>query len=80
MSIVTETKKQSKISNRLAVLLDELDHECAHVRSLIAKFRIANLETEQLEDILAELHAAIIHLNTHTDGLDTLISKEMDEL
>ncbi len=80
MSSLPALEEKSVISKKLSTLLEELDEECAHVQDLIAQLKVSNLSTEQVEDILAELNAAIIHLNTHTEGLDVTISNEMDEL
>lgn len=77
MSTVIEEKR---ISRKLSILLDELGEECSHVVDLLAQLRRSNLAAEQIEDILAELSAAVVHLNAHTHGLERLISDEMDAL
>jgi DNA repair exonuclease SbcCD ATPase subunit len=80
MSALETLEEKAVISRKLAILLKELDEECAHVQDLIAQLKLSNLTSEQVENILAELHAAIVHLNTHTSGLDELVSQEMDGL
>ena len=77
MSTVIEEKY---ISRKLMTLLDELGEECSHIKDLIAQLKVPHLASGQIEDILSELNAAVVHLNTHTNGLDKLISDEMDAL
>ena len=73
MSSLQTFEEKSVISKKLSTLLEELDEECTHVKGLIARLKIDNLSTEQVEDVLAELNAAVVHLNTHTEGLDVTI-------
>ena len=77
MSTVIEEKH---INRKLLILLEELGKECSHVMDLIAQFKVPHLTAEQIEDILSELNAAVVHLNAHTNGLDKVISDEMDAL
>jgi hypothetical protein len=78
MTLPHTLEKKSVISKKTAVLLEELDEECAHVQDLIAQLKLKNLTTEQGEDILAELSAAIVHLHAHTSSLDVMVGQEMD--
>jgi len=36
---------------------------------------LAGLQEEQVEDLLGELSASILHLHEHTRGLDELLDK-----
>ncbi|NIR50290.1 hypothetical protein GWO43_17405 [candidate division KSB1 bacterium] len=73
-------QETSVISRKLAVLLEELNEECTYVQSLIAHLKLSNLTAGQVEEILAELNAAVVHLSTHTTNLDDVIAEEIDKL
>jgi hypothetical protein len=77
MSTVIEEKH---LSRKLMILLDELEEECSHIKDLVAQLKVPHLSTEQIEDILSELNTAVVHVNAHTNGLDKVISDEMDAL
>ena len=47
---------------------------------LLTQLKITYPGTEQIEDILAELTASVVHLHAHTDGLDDLISDQLEKL
>ena len=64
----------------LEVLLTELGEECEHLLGLFAQLRREDLRREQREDLLAELTAAVLHVHVHTEGLDDVISDEMEKL
>lgn len=79
MSVVAKEKK-IVLSDTLTSLLEELAEECQNVLRLVAHLEMKNLSQEQIEDILAELTGAIVHLRAHTEGLDDLISDELEKL
>ena len=60
-------------------LIIELDEECQNVITLTSQLQLANLSAKQKVEILAELLAATIHLQTHCDeDLQDLISQELE--
>ena len=77
---VSKIKEEAIVSRRLGVLLDELNQELQNTAKLLAQLKVKGLTEEQVELILGELSAAILHLHEHTDGLDELIMDEINEL
>jgi hypothetical protein len=71
---------RGSLSPTLEVLLNELGEECDHLLGLFAQLRREDLSREQREDLLAELTAAVLHVHVHTEGLDDVISDEMENL
>ena len=60
-------------------LIIELDEECQNVITLTSQLQLANLSAKQKVEILAELLAATIYLQTHCDeDLQDLISQELE--
>jgi hypothetical protein len=60
-------------------LIVELDEECQNIITLTNQLQLANLSAKQKVEILAELLAATIHLQTHCDeDLQDLISQELE--
>ena len=68
------------LDETLSALLEELGEECQNALELLAQLRITHPSTEQLEDILAELTASVVHLHAHTAGLDDLISDQLEKV
>jgi len=64
------------LSSGTATLLEELREECQAVLKLLAPLELPSLQEGQVEDLLGELSAAILHLHEHTRGLDELLDKE----
>ncbi len=62
----------------LTTLLEELGEECQNLLELLAQLKMIHLSSGQMEDILAELTASVVHLHAHTDGLDDLISEQLE--
>ncbi|HEY9907558.1 MAG TPA: hypothetical protein V6D18_08110 [Thermosynechococcaceae cyanobacterium] len=54
-------------NSTLNTLIQELGVECSYVLSLISQLQLPTLQPDQKADILAELLAATIHLNSHCD-------------
>lgn len=69
-------------SSTLKTLLTELGEECQTVLQLLDKIRMGNQLTDtEKGDSLAELLAAMIHLQTHCgEDLQTLIAEELEQL
>lgn len=65
----------------LTTLLAELGDECSRVLELMHQLQVSNLQNDQKADILAEILASAIHLNTHCDeDLQAAIADELDKL
>lgn len=56
-----------------AVLLRELREECENVAALIRRLEKGRLSEAERDEILGELSAAVLHLHTHTAGLDEFL-------
>ncbi|VXD25023.1 conserved hypothetical protein [Planktothrix serta PCC 8927] len=69
-------------SSTLQTLITELGEECQTVIQLLDKIQTRNsLSDSEKLDSLAELLAAIIHLQTHCgEDLQTLIAEELEQL
>ena len=73
----TESKPAVRyLDPRMATLLEELAEECQTVLKLLAQLEVPGLQEEQIDSLLGELSAAILHLHEHTRGLDELLDKE----
>ncbi len=65
----------------LRVLVRELGDECGRVIELIHQLQLPGLKDSQKADILAELIASAIHLNSHCDEtFQGLLSDELEHL
>lgn len=74
-------KKNSTSNPTLNTLITELGEECQTVIALLNQFQLNNLSDKQKIDILAELLASTIHLNTHCgENFQDLISQELEIL
>ena len=76
MSTVKRRLKASSLSPGTDTLLAELGEECQHVLKLLAQLEIPGLKETQIETLLGELSAAILHLHEHTCGLDTILDED----
>jgi len=76
----TAQKEKVGLSKTLSVLLDELEDECLKVIKLTAVLKIENLTDEQMEDMLGELSASVTHLKVHSEQLEQVIEKELEEI
>lgn len=66
-------KKTDGLSSTATVLLSELREECEHVAALISRLETQPPSGSEQDKILGELSAAVLHLHTHTDGLDDFL-------
>ncbi|WP_448563580.1 hypothetical protein [Trichothermofontia sp.] len=65
----------------LSVLIAELAEESQHVVALINQLRLPHITPQQQVDILSELLAAVVYLQTHCDGaFQDLLADEIDAL
>jgi hypothetical protein len=63
------------LSPQITALLAELGEECQNVLKLLAQLELPDLQEEQVEALIGELSAAIVHLHAHTQGLDELLDE-----
>ena len=68
-----KTKTIDVPSSTTEVLLGELREECEHVVALIRRLETHPGSAKERDDIFGELSAAILHLHTHTAGLDEFL-------
>ena len=74
-------KEISTSNPTLNILIAELGNECENVVALVNQSKLSNLSNKQKIEILAELLAAAIHLNSHCDeNFQDLISQELEGL
>ena len=74
-------KKISTSNPTLNTLIAELAEECQNAIALVNQFQLNNLSDKQKVEILAELLASTIHLNTHCgENFQDLISQELENL
>ena len=76
MSTVKRRLKASYLSSGTVTLLAELGEECQFVLKLLAQLEIPRLKETQVEALLGELSAAILHLHEHTRGLDVILDED----
>ena len=76
MKAVKEKPGTSQVSPGTLTLLNELGEECQNVLKLLAQLELSGLSKAQVEDLLGDLSAAVLHLHVHTRGLDALILDE----
>ena len=76
MSTVKRRLKASYLSPETGTLLAELSEECQSVLKLLAQLEIPGLKETQVDALLGELSAAILHLHEHTRGLDTILDED----
>jgi hypothetical protein len=67
-------RRRASVPSRTAeVLLRELREECEGVVALIRRLEKPRLSERERDEILGELSAAVLHLHTHTEGLDEFL-------
>ena len=65
----------------LNTLIAELAVECQKTIALVYQLQLPNLSDRQKVDVLAELNASIIHLQSHCDDdLQELIADELESI
>jgi hypothetical protein len=68
-----QRKAAGVLSSTAEVLLEELRVECEHVVQLIRRLEKGPISERERDEILGELSAAVLHLHTHTAGLDEFL-------
>ena len=76
MSTLKRPLKVPYLSPGTVTLLTELGEECQRVIQLLTRLEIPGLKETQVEAILGDLSAAILHLHEHTRGLDTMLDED----
>ena len=66
-------RKRPVASSTAGVLLKELREECATVVRLIRQLEKGADSARERDEILGELSAAVLHLHSHTAGLDEVL-------
>jgi len=66
-------KGKTRASNTAEVLLRELREECERVVGMIRRLEKGAISDRERDDLLGELSAAILHLHSHTAGLDEFL-------
>lgn len=66
-------RERGAVSPTTQVLLRELRGECERVVGLIRRLERSKLTEAERDEVLGELSAAVLHLHTHTDGLDEFL-------
>ncbi len=73
MRAVKRKEREARLSATTEVLLSELREECECVSALIRRLESKPVSERERDEILGELSAAVIHLHTHTAGLDEFL-------
>ncbi len=73
MSAVPVRARIYHVSRRADALLAELGEACQQTLKLLAQLEMPGLNERQIDDLLGELSALIVHLHEHTRGLDKII-------
>ena len=76
MSTVKRRLKAPYLSPGTVTLLAELGEEYQRVLKLLAQLEITGLRETQVEALLGELSAAILHMHEHTRGRDTILDED----
>ncbi|ETX05395.1 hypothetical protein [Candidatus Entotheonella palauensis] len=76
MKPVEKTHKIPYVSPTTATLLTELGEECQHILKHLSQLEQAGLGEDQVETMLGELSAAILHVHEHTRDLDVLLDED----
>jgi len=66
-------------SRTTETLLSELREECENVVALIRRLEAGPRTTRERDDILGDLSAAVLHLHTHTKGLDDYLCESEEQ-
>ncbi len=76
MSTVKRRLKAPYLNPGTVALLAELGEECQRVLKLLAQLEIVGLKETQVEALVGEFGAAILHLHEHTRDLDTILDED----
>ena len=76
MKSVSVEAKTQYLRRRTSVLLAELEESCQQVLKLFARLETPGLSEKQVDELLGELSALIVHMHAHTRGLDKIIDRD----
>ncbi|PZV11041.1 MAG: hypothetical protein DCF20_20270 [Pseudanabaena sp.] len=80
-SLVNSYRPVTIANPTLGTLIAELGVECQKVIMLVHQLQLPNISDRQKVDILADLNASIIHLQSHCDDdLQDLIADELESI
>lgn len=75
------TRPLSVSNTTLSTLIAELGTECLKVQALINQLQLPSLSVNQQAEILSQLLASAVHLQSHCDeDFQILIADEMEKL
>jgi hypothetical protein len=63
-------------SGTTETLLRELGAECENALALIRRLQAGPRSAQERDELLGELSAAVLHLHTHTQGLDEYLCEK----
>ena len=73
MKSVSVEAKTPYVGRRTSTLLAELGDACQQVLKLLAKLEMTGLSERQVDDLLGDLSAQILHIHEHTRDLDKTV-------
>ncbi len=76
MKTLSNQLKARYVGRRSSVLLLELGDACQQILKVLAQLEMPGLNEKQVDELLGELSALIVHLHEHTRGLSDLIDKD----
>jgi hypothetical protein len=76
MKAVRQQPVPPPLPTTTSILLAELREECERVAGLIRRLEDNPASERVRDEILGELSAAVLHLHTHTAGLDEFLCEE----
>jgi hypothetical protein len=80
-SLVNSYRPKAITNPTLNTLIAELGVECQRAIMLVHQLQLSNISDRQKIEVLAELNASIIHLQSHCDDdLQDLIADELESI
>jgi predicted RecB family endonuclease len=80
-SLINSYRPLTIANPTLNTLIAELGVECQRAIMLVHQLQLPNISDRQKVDVLAELNASIIHLQSHCDDdLQDLIADELENI
>ncbi len=73
MRAIKHKEPEAPPSSTTDALLSELREECDRVSALIRRLEAKPTSERERDEIFGELSAAVLHLHTHTAGLDEIL-------
>ncbi len=76
MKALSVEAKTQYLTRRTHVLLAELEETCQQALKLFARLETPGLSEKQVDELLGELSALVVHIHEHTRGLDKIIDRD----